>query len=174
LEAPNSGLGLGPEAPIDRARVSARLAQAPLQRPHALGAVGIAIARPGGDQRRLPLERGRGQRPDQPVDRQSLATLKAPHGGLGQGPEEPIDRPRVSARSAQAPLQRAHALGVVGIVVTRTAGDQLRRGPRAIRLALGLGGRGPCDQQERRAEGDRDAAGKCGMDCRSHCLLLLE
>jgi hypothetical protein len=62
----------------------------------------------------------------------------------------------------------------VGLAVARAGGDQRRLGPAARRLALGLGGRRPGDQEQRRDDGDRHAERGCGIDFLSHCLSLLE
>jgi len=53
LESLHGGLGQRAEQPVDRPRALARPAQPPLEGPYPLGTVGLAVARPGGDQRRL-------------------------------------------------------------------------------------------------------------------------
>jgi hypothetical protein len=147
LESLHGGLGQRAEEPVDRPRALARPAQPSLQDPHPLGAVGLAVARPGGEHGCRPAHRGRGQRPDEPVNGELLLALEAAHGGLGQRAEEPVDRPRALAGLAQAPLERAHAVGAVGLAVARPGGDQRRLGPATRLVGLGLGDHRPGAQQ---------------------------
>jgi hypothetical protein len=155
LEVPHGDLGQRAKAPVDRPRVLAHPNELALKRPHSLRAVGLAVAGSNRDQGGFPPEGGFRYRAHDPVDSETLAELKAPHGGLGQRAKAPVDRPRVLAHPNELALKRPHSLRALGLSVTRPRADGVGPGGRELRVGLGRrrgrGGR----RRDRRDQGRR-------------------
>jgi hypothetical protein len=170
LEVAHGGLRQGAKAPVDRPRVLAHPDQPALKRPHSLGALGLAVACPKRDQTGFPSERGFRSRAHDSVYRETLAELKAPHGGPRQRAKAPVDRPRVFAHPDQPALKRPHSLGAVGLCVTRPRADEADPGGRKLRVGLGRrGGRGG----RRRDRHDERRRQSRYVGCPLHRFLLL-